>query len=260
CGGLYFGGANVGVPLPSKVPDQGSSITNAACASGTTLSVSGASATETAGGTPPSNRCVQGLTTKLNTACLVNADCASTCTTTADCSPGATACNAGACSNAKCAQTRCTNAGCLFGPPLPIPNSSHTGAATSTCVLNTITANASGTADCNTGSTSGLSLPLSSGIFLTGDLMPMRCSGGTTPGANCTGGGGCGTTLACGGAGTCVNDTGRCRAPDPANTPCCSDADCTPPAPARPVPAWAARTRISAASPTPTARAAPARR
>src|SRR6266571_1664662 len=32
CGGLYFGGANVGVPLPSKVPDQGSSITNAACA------------------------------------------------------------------------------------------------------------------------------------------------------------------------------------------------------------------------------------
>ncbi|TMB48475.1 MAG: hypothetical protein E6J56_24995, partial [Deltaproteobacteria bacterium] len=122
CGGLYFGGANVGVPLPSKVPDQGSSITNAACASGTTLTLTGASASETTGGTPPNNRCVQGLTTKLNTACLVNADCASTCTTTADCSPGA-ACNAGACSNAKCAQTRCTNAGCLFGPPLPIPNS-----------------------------------------------------------------------------------------------------------------------------------------
>src|SRR5438067_590261 len=56
CGGLYFGGANVGVPLPSKVPDQGSSITNAACASGTTLTVSGASAAETAGGTPPNNR------------------------------------------------------------------------------------------------------------------------------------------------------------------------------------------------------------
>jgi len=27
--------------------------------------------------------------------------------------------------------------------------------------------------------------------------------------------------------GTCDNDTGRCSAPDPANTTCCSDADCT---------------------------------
>jgi len=226
CGGLYFGGANVGVPLPSKVPDKGSSITKAACASGTTLNLTGTSASETASGSPPNNRCVQGLTTKLNTACLTNADCASTCTTTADCSPGATTCTGGACSNAKCAQTQCTNAGCLFGPPLPIPNTSHAGAATSTCVINTITGNAAGTADCNAGSTTNLSLPLSSGIFLTGDLMPMRCSGGSTAGANCTGGGGCGTSVACAGGGTCVNDTGRCRAPDPADTPCCSDGDC----------------------------------
>src|SRR5205823_6458407 len=97
---------------------------------------------------------------------------------------------------------------------------------TSTCVINTITGNAAGTADCNAGSTTNLSLPLSSGIFLTGDLMPMRCSGGSTAGANCTGGGGCGTSVACAGGGTCVNDTGRCRAPDPADTPCCSDGDC----------------------------------
>jgi len=27
CGGLYFGGAGVGVPLPSVIPDMGSSIT-----------------------------------------------------------------------------------------------------------------------------------------------------------------------------------------------------------------------------------------
>src|SRR5438552_4303569 len=226
CGGLYFGGANVGVPLPSKIPDQGSSLTQVSSCSGNTLTLAGATAAQAAGGSPPNNRCVQGLTTKLNTACLVNSDCASTCATVADCSPGATTCTGGACSNAKCAQTKCTNTGCLFGPPLPIPNSSHTGAATSTCVLNTITASAAGSADCNAGSVTNLSLPLSSGIFLTGDLMPMRCSGGTTPGANCTGGGGCGTTLACGGVGTCVNDTGRCRAPDAANTPCCSDGDC----------------------------------
>src|SRR5204863_6115112 len=149
CGGLYFGGANVGVPLPSKIPDQGSSLTQVSSCSGNTLTLAGATAAQAAGGSPPNNRCVQGLTTKLNTACLANADCASTCATVADCSPGATTCTGGACSNAKCAQTKCTNTGCLFGPPLPIPNSSHTGAATSTCVLNTITASATGSADCN---------------------------------------------------------------------------------------------------------------
>src|SRR5207244_2890079 len=118
CGGLYLGGANVGVPLPYKVPDQGSSISSVTSCSGTTLTIAGASAAQTAGGSPPNNRCIQGLSTRLNNACLTNSDCASTCATTADCSPGATACTAGACSNAKCAQTKCTAAGCLFGPPL----------------------------------------------------------------------------------------------------------------------------------------------
>jgi len=223
CGGLYFGGANVGVPLASKVPDQGSSIVKASC-TGTTVTLTGASPGEAGG-----NRCTRGASSKFGTSCLTDADCASTCITTADCTPGATTCNAGVCNNAKCAQTKCTNAGCFFGPPLPIPNSSHSGAATSTCVINTATANATGTSDCSTGSVSGLTLPLSSGTFLAGDLMPMRCSGGSTAGANCTGGGGCGTIAAgsCPG-GTCVNDTGRC-APgfgETPNTPCCQDSDC----------------------------------
>ena len=223
CGGLYFGGANVGVPLPSKVPDQGSSIVKASC-TGTTVTLTGASPSEAGG-----NRCTRGASSKFGTSCLTDAECASTCVTTADCTPGATTCNAGVCNNAKCAQTKCTNAGCLFGPPLPIPNSSHSGAATSTCVINTATANATGTSDCSTGSVSGLTLPLSSGTFLAGDLMAMRCSGGSTPGANCTGGGGCGTIAAgsCPG-GTCVNDTGRC-APgfgEAPNTPCCQDSEC----------------------------------
>ncbi|TMA88590.1 MAG: hypothetical protein E6J77_08765, partial [Deltaproteobacteria bacterium] len=227
CGGLYFGGANVGVPLPSKIPDQGSSLTQVSSCSGNTLTLAGATAAQTTGGSPPNNRCVQGLTTKLNTACLTNADCASTCATVADCSPGATTCTGGACNNAKCAQTKCTNTGCLFGPPLPIPNNAQP--PTSTCVLNTITANATGSADCNAGSVTNLNLPLSSGIFLTGDLMPMRCSGGTTPGANCTGGGGCGTIAvgSCPG-GTCLNDTGRCASGggEVTNTPCCFNGDC----------------------------------
>src|SRR5438094_904602 len=197
CGGLYFGGAGVGVPLPSTVPDQGKSFSKAAC-TGTTLTLSGTSPTEAGG-----NRCSGGSNHH------------NACTTAADC-PGGT-----------CKFLQCTNAGCLFGPPLPIPNRSHQGAATSSRVINSITANAAGTADCNTGSTTALNVPLSSGIFLDADLMPMRCSGGSTTGANCTGSGGCGTVLAgsCPG-GTCRNDTGRCRGPDAAGTACCSDADC----------------------------------
>jgi len=62
----------------------------------------------------------------------------------------------------------CTSAGCLFGPPLPIPNQNNS--VVSTCVINTIARNAVGTATCSTGDTPQLSLPLTSVIFLTGDI------------------------------------------------------------------------------------------
>src|SRR5437879_5802976 len=196
CGGLYFGGANVGVPLPSKVPDFGNSILNASC-SGSTLTLTGTSAAQAGG-----NKCTQGLSSKRGTSCTSNSDCAGPCGVDGDCTPGGI-CNAASCNNAKCAMMQCTNAGCLYGPPLPIPNSSNGGAATSTCVINTITANGAGTADCVAGSTTALNLPLSSAIFLDADLLAMRCSGGTTPGANCTGSGGCGTVA----AGSCPGGT-----------------------------------------------------
>jgi len=222
CGGLYFGGANVGVPLPSKVPDYGNSILNASC-SGSTLTLSGTSAAQAGG-----NKCIKGLSASRGNSCTTDSDCAGPCGTSADCTPGGI-CSASSCSNAKCAMMQCTNAGCLYGPPLPIPNSSHSGAATSTCVINTITANGAGTSDCVAGSVTALNLPLNSGVFLDSGLLAMRCSGGTTPGANCTGGGGCGTVAggSCPG-GTCVNDTARCRSGggEAADTPCCSDFDC----------------------------------
>src|SRR5207302_7202064 len=123
------------------------------------------------------NRCIQGAAAKRGTACTANSDCVGTCTTDADCSPTTSppSCVSGSCNNGKCALEKCTNAGCLFGPPLPIPNPSHQGAATSTCVINTLSGNASGSADCAAGSVTNLSLPLSSGIFLTGDLTPRPC-------------------------------------------------------------------------------------
>src|SRR5205823_1976970 len=97
----------------------GTSITSASCV-GTTVTLSGTTPTEAGG-----NRCSGG--SNHHNACTTNADC-----------PGGI-----------CKFLQCTTAGCLFGPPLPIPNSSHTGAATSTCVVNVIFANASGTADCS---------------------------------------------------------------------------------------------------------------
>src|SRR5438094_16063 len=84
CGGLYFGGAGVGVPRPSTVPDQGMSFSKAACM-GTTVTLSGTSPTEAGG-----NRCSGGSNHH------------NACTTAADC-PGRTL-----------KFLQCTNAGCLF--------------------------------------------------------------------------------------------------------------------------------------------------
>ena len=199
CGGLYFGGSQVGVPLPSRVPDQGKSTTKVCC-SGTTLTL-GPTTPGDAGG----NRCAGG--SNHHNACTTNANC-----------PGGT-----------CKFLQCTAKDCLFGPPLPVPNGSHQGASTSTCVINALSANASGMGDCSTGSTSNLSVPLSSQLFLDGDLLPNRCVGGTTPGAPC-GPTDCSTgTSACPGGGTCTNDTGRCASGNgqAADTACCSDGDCT---------------------------------
>jgi hypothetical protein len=73
--------------------------------------------------------------------------------------------------------------GCLFGPPLPIPN--PTGTATSTCVVNVVSSNATGSGNCD-GNIASLNLPLASGIYLTGDLDPTIA--GIQPCPICTGG------------------------------------------------------------------------
>ena len=94
----------------------------------------------------------------------------------------------------------CTQAGCFFGAPLPIPN--HLNAATSTCVVNTYERDARGELECTTGTTR-LDLPLVSATFLTGDLLPRRCSGGSNPGGRCTV---ANQLIDCPGGGTCLND------------------------------------------------------
>jgi len=100
----------------------------------------------------------------------------------------------------------CTATGCLFGPPLPIPNSATT--PISLCVINTVSQNGTGTANCSTGASS-LSLPLTSELFLTGDLFPTADGIQSCPVCNqtCTGGsnaaGPCNSTADCPSGGTC---------------------------------------------------------
>ena len=90
----------------------------------------------------------------------------------------------------------CSSAGCLFGPPLPIPNAGSP--ATSVCVVNVVATDASGSTDCTTGA-SILNLPLTSQLYLDGDLLPGvtgiqpcpictggACQGGPNDGKPCT--------------------------------------------------------------------------
>jgi hypothetical protein len=106
----------------------------------------------------------------------------------------------------------CTTQGCLFGPPLPVPNAGSV--PTSTCLYNVVATAAQGTLACDTGA-ANVTLPLLTGVFLTGDLLPNRCQGGDNPGGRCT----VATQAAdCPAGGTCVAD------PDIQACPICNPA------------------------------------
>jgi hypothetical protein len=78
----------------------------------------------------------------------------------------------------------CSAPGCLFGPPLPIPNSGSPGA--SKCLINSIAAGPAvgGTLDAVAGAAT-LTLPLRVTVRVTGDLQP---DPGIQPCPTCTGG------------------------------------------------------------------------
>ena len=153
CGGLYFGGAGVGVP-PSVIPDGATSFTNLASCDAGTGAITFSATTDTDTG-----------------------------------------------SNRNCTAAGITNPeypgklGCLFGPPLPIPNPNSP--ATSTCVVNRVTTSASGNGNCNDGSVALLNIPLGSDIYLTGPTdgvvpcprctgTPSTCTAGPNAGQPCT--------------------------------------------------------------------------
>lgn len=92
---------------------------------------------------------------------------------------------------------RCTRKGCMFGPPLVVPNASST--PQSVCVYPVYEEDARGVARCDTGDVR-ITLPIVGEAYLTGDILVRRCSGGTNPGLRCT------TDPDCPGGGTCVID------------------------------------------------------
>ena len=167
CGGLYFGGSGVSVPLPSVVPDLSTALSKVTgCANNCTLTLGPTTAADTG-----SNR-------------------------------------------------TCTSAGCLFGPPLPVTNPPN--ASLSTCIINRIAGDAAGTSSCSTGETSALSVPLSSDIYLTGNLLAFRCCGRPKSGEFCNGI----TDTACA-PGVCEdNSIARCSGGTKAGGTCLQDSEC----------------------------------
>jgi len=181
CGGLYFGGAAVSVPVPSIIPDQGTSLTSLTnCDAGTgnftlaatTLADTGSIRTCTSGTEPNPEypACVGGPTPARP--CRVDTDCGG---------------SGGTCTGMQL--------GCLFGQPLPVPNPNSS--ATSTCIINRIVASATGSGSC-TGDTA-INFNLSSDLYLSGDLLPSvpgiqpcpvclnsLCVGGPNNGLACT--------------------------------------------------------------------------
>ena len=88
-------------------------------------------------------------------ACVDNVNFGKTCTTDADCSNFALACQ--------------PVGHCFFGAPLPIPNPNNP--ALSTCVVNVFNVNpVSGTADTAANGATNITVPLSSRVYLTGNL------------------------------------------------------------------------------------------
>ena len=146
-GGLYFGGAGVGIPLPSVIPDMTTSIAKIATCNATTGAFTLAA------------------TSNIDTGS--NRDCTSAGINNPE-YPGKT--------------------GCLFGPPLPLPNSNSP--ATSTCLVNRVSTSASGSGNCD--GTTSLDLPLLSDLYLTGPsdgVIPCpRCAATPGPGMTCQAG------------------------------------------------------------------------
>jgi hypothetical protein len=170
-GCLYIGGGNATTVPASLIPNGSSSIFTV---SGTNLSANT--------GTGPAN-CTVGFGPGMH--CIGGINTGAACSTDANCTPSTT----GSCA---------PDANCFFGPPLPIPN-----AGLSTCVLNAIKTDASGTVTPSTGD-AVISINLASRTVLTGNstapcpqCVAGTCNAGPNKGMACSPVGNLLTTLDC---------------------------------------------------------------
>ncbi len=181
-GCLYFGGgSNTAVP-GAGLPDGSTTILDVTATSGSTLTLGAHAGTPTgctkAAG--PGKHCAKASAT----ACAADADCGT---------------------NGPCI----ADANCYFGAPLPIPNPSSAGV--STCVLNVVGADATGSANRTTGAASA-TIALSSRVYLTGTsyddssttaieacprCLAGRCNGGKRSGLTCVVSGSKQTSIDC---------------------------------------------------------------
>jgi hypothetical protein len=157
CGGLYTGGGGTTLPLPSVVPDTGSNYVKTTGCSGTNYNLSPTVPGDHSGLVTIRNCTSAGVSDPTYPACDSGTRAGLPCVVNTDCPPSGTCGGGGA-----------SMTGCLFGPPLPLPNPTFVGA--SVCVVNRVVTNASGSGSCSQGSTN-LSLPLASDLYLEGDLL-----------------------------------------------------------------------------------------
>src|SRR5207244_12513838 len=150
--------------------DPGADIRTCTDACGTCTAAAPGTCNSSTFSCPGTGSCGGGTCTrgKIGLSCTANSDCDFDCVEDHDCDT-CTAGNVGAhCNTTKGGNHQCP---CLFGPPLPIPNSAVPNA--SACVINTVgnafNTTVVGSGDCDQG-TSDVSVPLNSEVYLTGDV------------------------------------------------------------------------------------------
>jgi len=156
-GCLCFGGGAATVVACGAIPDGAASF----------LDITGPCTLGASAGTGarPQDNCTKGAGPGKH---CVNNNSTPTCTGDGDCGGSAGSCG--------------LDANCFFGPPLPIPSPPPFSALT-TCVLNAVQSDASGSFDPSTGA-STVSLPLSSRVYITGNTTspcPKCVSGSCDP-------------------------------------------------------------------------------
>jgi hypothetical protein len=159
-GCLYIGGGNATSVPPDQIPDASVELITV-LAGGNLAGNPGTGPKDCTLGVKASKHCIGA--TNLGNACTTDSNC-----------------------QVSVPDSCAADAQCFFGPPLPIPNG-----GLSTCVLNVIKTNVSGTTDASTGD-ADISLPLFSRVYLTGN--------GTSPCPKCVSGscvGGQRNTLSC---------------------------------------------------------------